>query len=267
MISKKALGAASLGGVLAVLLTSCSTPSASNVSAGAVQDAATPTASSVTKADGVMALPFNAGKLLGGNAAPTIAAGEPGQVSVVATGPLAKDAALGSGVLTFAFRNNTAKAISHVDFTATAKAGGKLVASGSSQDVVPAQVQPGEAGFGFIYFEDVSSVPDAGVDYAFRASTSSADKSSYNTAPLRVTEANHNGTSIIGGAVNETGAQLTGPYSVGIYCLDGDTLTASTVDFATEDGDVEPGGTVSFSHDLYETKCDTFTVGVSGWFK
>ncbi|OII04036.1 hypothetical protein BIU96_08405 [Curtobacterium sp. MCBA15_008] len=182
------------------------------------------------------------------------------------TAPLKPDG-IGGGTLAFAFRNNTTASISHVDFTGTASASGKVVASGSSQDTVPAQVKPGEAGFGYIYFEDVSSVPDSGVQYDFKASTSPADTSSYNSAPLTVTQADNNGKSIIGTAVNKTGKPLTGPYSVGIYCFSGDTLTTSTLDYATETGDIEADATVSFSHDLFETPCDTFTVGVSGWFQ
>jgi len=267
MIPKKALVAAATAGAIVALLCGCSSASTSNVSAGSVEGTATPAAEQAAKPERVEPLPFNAGKLLGGDASPSIGDGDPGEVTVVSTGALQKDDYSKTGVLAFAFRNNTAAAISHVDFTGTATVGGKLVASGSSQNVVPAQVQPGEAGFGYLYFEDASSVPGTGVEYAFRASTSPADTASYNTAPLRVTETNHNGSSIIGAAVNETGEVLTGPYSVGVYCLDGDALTVSNLDFATEDGDVEPGGTVSFTHDLFDTTCDSFSVGVSGWFK
>ncbi|MBO9042049.1 hypothetical protein DEI95_02265 [Curtobacterium sp. MCBD17_008] len=265
MISKQTLASAAVGGAAVLLLAGCSTSSTSNVAAGTVGESSTtsPTPTSTT----VAALPFNAGGYLAGNATPKVAVGNVGKVSVVATAPLEKTDGTGSGTLTFAFRNNTAASISHVDFTGTASVGGKVVASGSSQDTIPAQVKPGEAGFGYIYFEDVSSVPDSGVQYDFKASTSPADTSSYNSAPLNVTQADNNGKSIIGTAVNKTGEPLTGPYSVGVYCFSGDTLTSSTLDYATESGDIEADATVSFSHDLYDTPCDTFTVGVSGWFK
>ncbi|ROS75163.1 hypothetical protein EDF24_2605 [Curtobacterium sp. PhB130] len=264
MISKKTFMAAALGGAVTLLLAGCSTSSTSNVAAGAVSESATasPTPTPTT----VEALPFNAGGYLGGNATPTVDAGEVGKVSVVATAPLDSDG-IGSGTLAFAFRNNTSAPISHVDFTGTATASGKVVASGSSQDTIPAQVQPGEAGFGYIYFEDTSSIPESGVQYDFKASTSPANTSSYNTAPLTVTQADNNGTSIIGTAANKTGKPLTGPYSVGIYCFNGDALSASTLDYATETGDIEADATVSFSHDLYDTPCDTFAIGVSGWFQ
>lgn len=104
----------------------------------------------------VPAQPFNSGGFLGSNANPTLPAGDSGKVSVVSQGPLKPDG-VGGGSLLFAFRNNTTKAVSHVDFTGTATASGNLVASGQSQGTIPAQVQPGEAGFAFIYFSDVSS--------------------------------------------------------------------------------------------------------------
>jgi hypothetical protein len=264
MISKQTLASTALGAVALLLLAGCSTSSTSNVAAGTVGESSTasPTPTSTT----VAALPFNAGGYLAGNATPKVAAGDAGKVSVVTTAPLKTDGS-GGGTVAFAFRNNTAAPISHVDFTGTASAGGKVVASGSSQDTIPAQVKPGEAGFGYLYFEDVSSVPQSGVQYNFKTSTMPADTSSFNSAPLNVTQADNNGKSIIGTAVNKTGKALTGPYSVGIYCLSGDTLTASTLDYATETGDIEADATVSFSHDLYDTPCNTFTVGVSGWFK
>jgi len=264
MISKQTFASAALGGAALLLLAGCSTSSTSNVAAGAVSDS--PTASPTPTPTAVAALPFNAGGYLAGNASPKVDAGAADKVSVVATAPLDSDS-IGSGTLPFAFRNNTSSPISHVDFTGTASVGGKLVASGSSQGTIPAQVKPGEEGFGYIYFDDVSSIPASGVQYDFKASTMPADTSSYNTAPLNVTQADNNGTSIIGGAVNKTGKPLAGPYSVGVYCFNGDALSTSTMDYATETGDIEADGTVSFSHDLYDEPCDTFAVGVSGYFK
>ena len=82
--------------------------------------------------------PFNAGGLLNGDANPEFPAGDPDKVAVVAQAPIDKDNDFGSATLTFAFRNNTDAAISHVDWTATATADGKLVATGSSQGTQPA---------------------------------------------------------------------------------------------------------------------------------
>jgi len=192
-------------------------------------------------------------------------AGESGKISVLSQGPLVSDG-IGGATLLFAFRNNTSKAISHVDFTGTATGNAKLVASGQSQGTIPAQLQPGEAGFGYIYFPDSSSIPTTGTTYDFKASASAVDASSFNTAPLTVDQVDNNGTSIIGSAVNKTGNPLAGPYSVDIYCFDGAGLTAQIKDFATESGDITAGASVSFSTRLFDTSCDSYLVGVSGYF-
>lgn len=260
---KKALGTLAFACVVAatLVLSGCAMPTMSNIPAGSLTDSATP--KSTPTATAVPS--FNSGGYLGGNAKPTLPYGDRGKVSVVSQGSLKSDGT-GSGSLLFAFRNNTSKAVSHVNFTATATANGKLVASGQSQGTIPAQVQPGEAGFAYVYFEDASSIPATGTTYDFKASTLPADTSSYNTAPLTVNQVTNNGTSIIGGAVNKTGKQLVGPYAVSIYCLEGSTPTEQIMDFATESGDITPDASVSFSTGLYSTPCDTFAVGVSGYF-
>ncbi|MBC7594343.1 MAG: hypothetical protein H7288_10440 [Kineosporiaceae bacterium] len=264
MVIKKALASLALLGAAATLLAGCSTPSTSNAPAGSLRDSATPTPT--PKAAAMQ--PFNGGGYLGGNAKPMLPGGDSGKVSVVSQGPLLPNGTGSvSGTLLLAFRNNTSKAVSHVDFTGTATANGKLVASGQSQGTIPAQVQPGEPGFAYIYFEDSSSIPAAGVTYDFKVTTAAADTSSYNTAPLTVGQASNNGTSIIGSAVNKTGKPLTGPYSVSIYCLNGNAPTDQITDYTSENGDITAGASVSFSTNLYGTSCDTYAVGVSGFFQ
>ena len=260
-----------MSGAVAVLIalttTACgsnsgSSSTASKPSGGSSATVITPTPSP-TAAPSVQ--PFNVGGYLAGNAKPTFPAGEPGQVSIVAQGPLKKPGI--GAVLPIAYRNNTAAAISHVDLSATARLNDNLVASGTSQGATPAQVQPGEIGFAFIYFEDSTSMADTGLKYEFTAETSPADTSSYNTAPLTVGEATYNGSSIVGTAVNKTGNALTGPYDVQVYCFAGNSLTAEVGSFADQDNDIAADAKVSFTADLYDTKCDEFTVGVSGYFQ
>ena len=114
------------------------------------------------RAEGGDSQPFNASGLLSGDANPEFPAGDTGKVAVVAQAPIDKDKNFGSATLAFAFRNNTDAPISHVDWTATATAGGKLVATGSSQGTQPAWVAPGEVGMAFIYFETGNEIPDSG---------------------------------------------------------------------------------------------------------
>lgn len=262
MIIKRTIISLVLAAVGAITLASCSASPSSNIPAGSLNATATPKAA----VEAIAAQSFNAGGFLGGNAKPTLPAGESNKVSVISQGAMKMDG-VGGGSLLFAFRNNTAKPVSHVDFTGTATAGGKIVASGQSQGTIPAQVQPGEAGFAYIYFSDTSSIPASGTTYDFKSSTSPSDPTPYNTAPLTVRQADNNGTSIIGRADNNTGKPLTGPYSVAIYCLDGDTLADEITGYATESGDIEAGAPVSFSVDLFDRACTTFVVGVSGYFK
>lgn len=250
---------------LVLILSGCSvlaTPDTRSTAAPA--GTTTPTEES---AAGVAPKELNSSRLLGGNATPTFPAGDAGKVSVVAQSQLRKSDILDSGTLLIAYRNNTAKAISHVDFSATATAGGKIVASGHSQVAgIPAQVQPGEVALTYIYFENVSSVPDTGVTYEFQVKTSPADTSSYNTAPLKVTQADNNGTAIIGAATNSTDKTVTGPFKVQAYCFDGESLSEHVSDYATPDGELAPGGQAAFTIGLHDEACDSFVLGVSGYF-
>jgi hypothetical protein len=209
----------------------------------------------------VTPLPFNASGLLGGNAKPTFPDGEPGKVSVVQISPLDKD----NGTVSFAFRNNTSEGISHVDWTVTATSGGKIVATGSSTSGIPAQVQPGEVGLSSIYLDNAKSIPkDA--KYEFTVNITPADTSSYNTAPLKVTQATIVGGSLVGGATNETGAEVKGPYDVRVYCFKGDNILRTRGSSAEQNGKTAPGGKVTFSMTSGGDTCATFTVGVSGYF-
>lgn len=213
----------------------------------------------------VKPLPFNASGLLGGAAAPNLPVGAPNKVSVVQTGRLDADMS-GAAKLPFAFRNNTGSGISHVDWTATARSGGKIVATASSQGTIPAQVQPGEVGLAFIYFGPGEPIPPADAEYEFKAKTSAADQDSYNTAALKVTEASTSGDSIVGAAVNSTGKPVEGPFSVGVYCFDGDKLLGEHGAFTEQDGPAAADEQVTFSVPLYGASCPTFAVGVGGYF-
>ncbi|MDT7719623.1 MAG: hypothetical protein QOE94_634 [Mycobacterium sp.] len=209
--------------------------------------------------------PFNASGLLAGSAAPNLPDGEPGKVSVLQIGPLGKDG--GSGSLPFAFRNNTSQAVSHIDWAATARNGGAIVATGSSQGTIPAQVQPGEVGIAFIFFDGNSQLPPENAKYEFSVKTSSADQAAYNTAALKVTEANTSGDAIVGAAVNDTGKTVAGPFAVSVYCFDGNNLLSHHGAFTQQDGPTATGGQVTFTDALYGATCPTFAVGVAGYFE
>lgn len=213
----------------------------------------------------VDALPFNASGLLAGTANPSFPGGEPQKVSVVHIGALDADMS-GSAKLPFAFRNNTSEGISHVDWTGTARSASSIVATGSSQGTIPAQVKPGEVGLAFIYFGNGSKLPPANAEYEFTVNTTAADQDFYNTAPLKVTEANVSGDGVVGAAVNHTGESVEGPFSVSLYCLDGDKLLGEYGAFAEQQGPVAADGQVTFTASLYGATCPAFAVGVGGYF-
>lgn len=270
---KKCVGVLSAA-TLVVVLTDCggsattttTTTNASAPSQSTATSSATTTTSTSSASKAPSIKPFNAGGFLGGNANATFPAGQPGQVTVFVAGPLEKD----KSILPVAYRNNTGEAISHVDLTATARKNGRLVGTGESQGGIPAQLQPGEVGLAYIYFETAKSMPNTGVKYEFTTDTAPADTSTYNTAPLTVGEANRTGsslgTAIVGTAVNKTGQGLSGPYNVLVFCFAGNEVVDVPQGSADQLNDIAANAKVSFTVDLFDTKCNTFTVGVSGYF-
>lgn len=228
-------------------------------------DTSTPADSSTTASGPVTALPFNAGGLLAGTATPNLPEGEQGKVSVVQVGALDVHMS-GSAKLPFAFRNNTNEAISHVDWTGTARSGGAIVATASSQGAIPAQVKPGEIGLAFIYFGPDATVPPADATYEFTVETSPDDQGAYNTAALTVAEANASGDTIVGAAINKTGESVEGPFAIDAYCFDGDTVLSEHGNYAEQDGPISADGQVTFSASMFDANCPSFIVGVSGYF-
>lgn len=244
----------------ALLLTSCSAPIPATKEEPKPQAQAT--TETVDAPAEVKSLAFNAGGLLFSTAAPTFEDGEPGEVSVVQIGPLKKPG-LGA-LLLFAFRNNTGEAISHVDWSATARADGSIVSTGSSQGTTPSVVQSGEVGLSYIFFENGEAIPE-GAEYEFQVSSSPAEATPFNTAPMTVTETNLVGEALVGSATNETGEKTTGPYGVSIYCFDGNTIIDEKMGYTEQDA-LEPGAAGTFTVNLYGSSCPTYAVGVSGYF-
>lgn len=252
-----------IAGVLPVALIGCGGSSSRS------GDVSAPVASSKagvseSRSEPVAPLPFNASGLLAGTANPSLPEGEQGKVSVVQVGPLSEQG--GAASLPIAFRNNTAEGISHIDWTGTARSSGSIVATGSSQGTIPAQVKPGEIGLAFIYFGNGSPPLPADAQYEFTVNTSKLDQDSYNTAPLKVTEANLRGDAVVGAARNQTGESVEGPFSVSVYCFEGDKLLGEHGAYAEQNGPAAADAQVTFSASLYGSQCPTFAVGVGGYF-
>jgi hypothetical protein len=218
-----------------------------------------------TSAPAAPPLPVNSSHLLAGTAHPTFGVGKPGKLDVVYVGPIDRSES-GDTLIPIALRNNTSKAVSHVDVSAALSVGGKIAATGTSQEVQPAQLAPGEVGLSYIYFQIGTSVP-AHPTYAFTFETMPADSSSYNTASAKVTQANRSGGQIVGAAINTTGKTLQGPYKVDVFCFDGaNKLVDVGGAFTDQNGNIAPSGNLTFTADLYGTTCPRYLVGVTGYY-
>jgi hypothetical protein len=166
------------------------------------------------------------------------------------------------------FRNNTSAAIAHVDVSATAKdPTGKIVASGSSQRTDPSTVQPGQWAFAYIYFDPGTKLA-ANDTLSFSFQTMPASTDSFNTAAMRVTQANLSGSSIAGGVQNTTGHPVEGPISVHAYCLNsaGDPTSVVTGFTSRSSGNLAPNATDSFQLDLFDKSFPSFLVRAAGYY-
>lgn len=251
-----------------VLLSGCASDESSKTSADSKSTTSTetkeipPTKAPPTQ---VSPQPLFAGGLLKGDANPKFADGDPGKIAVIAQATLDKSPGMDSATLVFAFRNNTDQTIGGVDWTATARSGGDLVATGSNQGWSPAVIGPGEVGLSYIYFEAGGNIPDTGATYEFTPKPREAQTGEFgDIAPLEIGEYSRKGKTIVGSATNKTGQTVNGPIGVDVYCIDGDNLTGHTQSYAEEDS-VESDGTVNFTVTLYD-ECKTFTISASGYF-
>jgi hypothetical protein len=195
--------------------------------------------------------------LLFGTARPNLPAGDAGKVTIIQTSH-ALGESFYAGAYNVVVRNNTNKAVS-VSVNGTARAGGALVGSGEDQGFEPQVLQPGEAGFGLVFFDNADSIP-AGATFDFTA-TSSSSSSSVDYFP--VTEANraraaksYDHDTVVGSFTNNTGENAT-LVDAEVLCFDGDRYTDSFSGHFS--GDLPPGATGAFSATLYGT-CPSFLV-------
>ena len=239
--------------------------SSSSMSSTATSTPPTSPAAPTTPAPPATTVPVVAqSTYLNGNAHPTYPPGTPGKLSVVYQAPISPQQT-GTSV-PIVFRNNTKAGVAHVDISASATdATGKIVGSGSSQGTDPSVVQPGQWAYAYIYFESGPAATDKLSNFTFNSSP--ADTSSYNTAPIQVTQANLTGTAIAGGVQNTTGHAVTGPISINAYCLDAAGNPTSTQGgFTSGSRDLAPNAADSFQLDLYGQSCPSFLVGASGYY-
>lgn len=179
----------------------------------------------------------------------TLPAGEGDAVSVIGNGLVFQNQVF------VAVRNNTAAAVGSVSVAVSAiDAGGALIAVGSSEQVVPAIIQPGGVAQTLIALQ--SPAPD-GTQVAITVSAG-AVPSYVSTPPLTITQATDNGSAIIGFAMNPSGTPASFP-RFAISCWAADGTLASYPAYTVFDGYTVPaGGSAAFT--ATATGCDRFLV-------
>jgi hypothetical protein len=171
----------------------------------------------------------------------------------------------GTATVPVVVRNNTSDTLAGIEIAGTARSGGALVGSGSSQELAPANVKPGEFTMGYVFFSN--SVP-TGSTYSFTVTGRPAENPAYDV-DLRIAEVNRRpdefGTdSIIGIVSNPMASPVTGPVSVLVMCFQGSTPGATATGFTDADS-VAPHGTASFSVNAPEGDCPVYAIGSSGY--
>lgn len=200
--------------------------------------------------------------LLAGTADPNLPAGDPGELSIVEVSEL--DTSGSSPILSLALRNNTDESLEDVEVTVTVRSEGRIVATTTSEKVVPYYIQPGEIALTYASFSDGQEIP-ADPEYSFTVQSQPVDPADDGYRPLSVTEANLSGSAVVGEATNESAETVHGPYTVSVYCFDGDTLLSQLSTYTDQDGETAVGDSVFFSANLRDTTCPSFLVGVTGW--
>jgi len=191
--------------------------------------------------------------------------GEPGKLAVVFVGTPSGD--FGSTVPVMV-RNNTAMSVGNIEVNGTARAAdGSLAGSGSSQEFEPAVLEPGEWGFGYIYF-DSTLAADATIEATARGDNAT-DGGPFSSIQLKVNELNLNpdefGASYVGLVANESDETATDPVGVAIGCFDAESKLLDVFS-GYVDGEVVAGGTASFSVEVSEVPaCAAVAVGASGY--
>jgi hypothetical protein len=222
--------------------------------------ATTTTAASTTTTTTVPQSP-----LLAGNARPQYPQGAPHELSVVYQAPISESQG-GDVIVPIVFRNNTSKAVAHVDITAAARdASGKIVGSGDGRGVVPSNVLPGQWAYAYIYYGHGTAVKP-GDTLSFSFDTSPVGATPGNTADVHVTEANKAEDYIAGSVQNKTGHKIGALVNVVAYCLNGSGKPTDALSGFAADNGLNPDATATFQIDLYGHACTSFLVGAYGYY-
>jgi len=192
-----------------------------------------------------------------------IPAGEDGALSIVIIGE--PDPA--SGTVPVVIRNMTTSPLTNLAVSGTARDGaGGLMGSGSSQGFAPELVNPGEWAFGYVFIDGVKAAKDTEFDFTATGNEPDDLLSSVDVEVVEVALTKGNfGDNLTGILKNPTDAEVSGPVDVSVACFDKSGALISTQSGYADSDSLPPGGTSSFSVDLFEEPCEFFAVGSSGY--
>ena len=189
--------------------------------------------------------------------------GEDGALSIVVIGK--PDPA--SGTVPVVIRNMTSSPLTNLEVSGTARDGaGELMGSGSSQGFAPELVNAGEWAFGYVFIDGVKAAKDTEFDFTATGSEPDEFLSSVDVEILEValTKGNY-GNNLTGILKNPTDEEVSGPVDVSAACFDKSGALISTQSGYADSDSLAPGGTSSFSVDLFDEPCEFFAMGSSGY--
>jgi hypothetical protein len=184
--------------------------------------------------------------------------GQPGAVAIVMQNEVGEH---GSHILMIV-RNNTAETVSGVWVTGTARdSAGTLVATGEALGFSPPTLEAGDWSFGELGFGEDSL--SGGETFEFTVQFNQRPTPPFAGTELPVVEANLFDDRIVGTVSNPSTSEKVGVYSnVHVACFV-DSQIVSVPRTFVDGGEIEPGGTASFTVDLY-SPCEAFALTAWG---
>lgn len=197
---------------------------------------------------------------IGGTALGILPEGEPGVLSVLATG------SYDGNVMPIIIRNNTGQDVIRVTVVVTARnPAGQVIASGGDQLFSPNLVRSAGVAFGYAYFDGIALPPDTTFETSLDATSATEDEFE-NRRDLEVVEASTLEGRVVGTLQNVYDEELTGPISTEAVCLDEAGNVLNFLQSYSNKESVAPRESFSFQVDNFmSSSCPLFLVAGSGW--
>lgn len=197
---------------------------------------------------------------VGGTAIAMAPKGEPGKLSIAATGEYDGTS------LPVLIRNNTNNIVLRPSATGKAlNPAGQMIATGGDQGFYPNLLEPGAISIGYIYFGGVDLQSDTTFQITLSGKQPSQQKFE-NIRDLNFIEAVYLDGRIVGTLKNGYDETLTGPFGVELACLDADGALLSTSQAFSQAQSVVPGEEIPFQvPSIGSIDCPNFLVAGRGF--